>query len=68
MLGISHQGADIDALCIAPCQVTRQSFFKTFFELIQVSKIVDFPHCVIEWALFRKSDDIKTAGGCCFEE
>ena len=45
MLGISHQGADIDALCIAPCQVTRQSFFKTFFELIQVSKIVDFPHC-----------------------
>ena len=45
MLGISHQGADIDALCIAPCQVTRQNFFKTFFELIQVSKIVDFSHC-----------------------
>ena len=22
----------------------------------------------LEWALFRKSDDIKTAGGCCFEE
>ena len=52
MLGISHQGADIDALCIAPCQVTRQNFFKTFFELIQVSKIVDFSHTVRNPAIF----------------
>ena len=54
MLGISHQGADIDALCIAPCQVTRQDFFKTFFELIQVSKILDFhtDNIVLTWISF----------------
>ncbi|XP_059079754.1 poly(A) polymerase beta-like isoform X1 [Tigriopus californicus] len=34
MLGISHQGADIDALCIAPQHITRQEYFSSFFSLL----------------------------------
>ena len=31
-------------------------------------QILEKKDFTIEWVLFRKSDDIKTAGGCCFEE
>ena len=34
MLGISHQGADIDALCIAPQHVSRSEYFKSFYQLL----------------------------------
>ena len=36
MLGISHQGADIDALCIAPSDVTRGDFFTSFLTMLKV--------------------------------
>jgi len=34
MLDISHQGADIDALCIAPQHITRAEYFSSFFSLL----------------------------------
>lgn len=40
MLGISHQGADIDALCIAPHHVTRSEYFKSFYSLLAFQKEV----------------------------
>ncbi|CAB4069449.1 PAP [Lepeophtheirus salmonis] len=33
MLGISHQGADIDALFIAPTHITRENYFHSLYEL-----------------------------------
>ncbi|QQP49592.1 Poly(A) polymerase gamma, partial [Caligus rogercresseyi] len=33
MLGISHQGADIDALFIAPSHISRESYFHSLYEL-----------------------------------
>jgi len=38
MLGISHQGADIDALCIAPEHVNRQEYFKSFYNLLHIQE------------------------------
>ena len=40
MLGISHQGADIDALCLAPKHVTRGEFFSNFFLILASQKEV----------------------------
>ncbi len=34
MLGISHQGADIDALCIAPQHVSRYDYFRSFYSML----------------------------------
>jgi len=38
MLGISHQGADIDALCIAPQHITRAEYFKSFYNLLSIQE------------------------------
>jgi len=40
MLGISHQGADIDALCIAPSDVTRGDFFTSFLTMLKCQREV----------------------------
>ena len=40
MLGISHQGADIDALCIAPQHVSRSEYFKSFYQLLSFQQEV----------------------------
>ena len=40
MLGISHQGADIDALCIAPRHVTRSEYFTSFYTLLNLQEEV----------------------------
>ncbi len=34
LLGTSHEGADIDALCVAPAHVTRQEYFTSFYSLL----------------------------------
>ena len=34
-LGISHQGADIDALCITPQHITREDYFHSFYKLLE---------------------------------
>ena len=34
MLDISHQGADIDALCVAPSMISRYEFFHSLFSLL----------------------------------
>ena len=35
MLGINHQGADIDALCIAPHFVSRGDYFNSFYSILK---------------------------------
>ena len=34
-LGVHQKGADIDALCVAPCSVDRVDFFTSFMELLK---------------------------------
>ncbi|KAG4070505.1 hypothetical protein HA402_005737 [Bradysia odoriphaga] len=34
-LGVHHKGADIDALCVAPCNVDRVDYFTSFMELLK---------------------------------
>ncbi|KAJ6645725.1 Poly(A) polymerase gamma [Pseudolycoriella hygida] len=34
-LGVHHKGADIDALCVAPCNVDRNDYFSSFMELLK---------------------------------
>ncbi|XP_037914703.1 poly(A) polymerase type 3 isoform X2 [Hermetia illucens] len=34
-LGVHHKGADIDALCVAPCNIERSDYFTSFFELLK---------------------------------
>lgn len=40
MLGVSYQGADIDALCIAPQNISRQDYFTTFYDLLRYQQQV----------------------------
>ena len=35
MLGVSPQGADIDALCVAPQHITRQEYFTSFYAILK---------------------------------
>lgn len=34
-LGVHHKGADIDALCVAPCNIDRVDYFSSFMELLK---------------------------------
>ncbi|XP_046713702.1 poly(A) polymerase beta-like isoform X2 [Silurus meridionalis] len=34
-LGVHTKGADIDALCVAPCHVNRTEFFTSFYEMLK---------------------------------
>lgn len=34
-LGVHHKGADIDALCVAPCNISRMDYFLSFMELLK---------------------------------
>lgn len=34
-LGVHHKGADIDALCVAPCNISRNDYFLSFMELLK---------------------------------
>lgn len=34
-LGVHHKGADIDALCVAPCNIDRLDYFTSFMELLK---------------------------------
>ncbi|KAJ8926549.1 hypothetical protein NQ314_021065 [Rhamnusium bicolor] len=34
-LGVHNKGADIDALCVAPCHIHRSDFFTSFYELLK---------------------------------